>query len=396
VASICNEKNGNKRIALVDHEGRHRSLRLGKCSMKVAETMRIRIEQLLQDRRFGAPHAPATAEWLAKLPTDLHGRLVKLGLTESRIKAVTVGELIDRFMKAQHVKPATLAAYKQCTDSLIKALGKDTSVDTITAADADAWRCFIAKEGRVREKKGPRSLAAATVAKRTNIAKAIFAKAKVWKLVTESPFAHMKSGSQVNPDRAWYITLQETSSLLKACPSTEWQVIVALARYAGLRCPSEVRELRWSDVDWDRKLLVVRTPKTAGKAAHAVRKVPVSPALQPLLSKLRRETSADAEHLVSVVQPASYNLRTRFERIVRRAGLQPWPRLFHNLRASCSTDFAQSLPNHEAARFLGHSPLIAAAHYLQPSGHNFRAVAGEGPWISKSNGDDTSTIERGD
>lgn len=31
MASICNEKNGNKRIAFVDHEGRHRSLRLGKC-----------------------------------------------------------------------------------------------------------------------------------------------------------------------------------------------------------------------------------------------------------------------------------------------------------------------------------------------------------------------------
>jgi integrase len=110
----------------------------------------------------------------------------------------------------------------------------------------------------------------------------------------------------------------------------------------------------------------------------------------------KREAPADAEHLVSVVQPASYNLRTRFERIVRRAGLRPWPRLFHNLRASCSTDFAQSLPNHEAARFMGHSPLIAAAHYLQPSDHNFRAVAGEGPWITESNGDETSTIEGGE
>jgi hypothetical protein len=62
VASICNENNGNKRIAFVDHEGRHRSLRLGKCSAKVAETTRTRIEQLLQDRKFGVPHSAATAE----------------------------------------------------------------------------------------------------------------------------------------------------------------------------------------------------------------------------------------------------------------------------------------------------------------------------------------------
>ncbi len=382
MASICNEKNGNKRIAFVDLEGRHRSLRLGKCSAKVAETTRTRIEQLLQDRKFGVPHSAATAEWLTKLPATLHERLVKLGLVDGRAKAVTVGELIERFMQAQNVKPATLAAYKQCTDSLLKELGKDTPLDKVTPAAADAWRSAIAKGGRVREKKGPRSLSGATVAKRTNIAKAIFAKAKVWKLIDESPFAHMKSGSQVNPDRARFVTLQETQALLKACPDTEWQVIVGLARYAGLRCPSEVRKLRWTDIDWNRKMMVVRSPKTAAKAAHAVRNVPVSPALQPLLWKLRQESPADAKHVVQLVQREAHNLRTRFLKIVQRAGLQAWPRLFQNMRASCATDFAQSLPNHEAARFLGHSPLIAASHYLQPSDHNFRAVAGEGPWIT--------------
>jgi hypothetical protein len=30
----------------------------------------------------------------------------------------------------------------------------------------------------------------------------------------------------------------------------------------------------------------------------------------------------------------SCNLRTSFEKLVNRAGLEPWPRLFHNLRSS--------------------------------------------------------------
>jgi len=93
---------------------------------------------------------------------------------------------------------------------------------------------------------------------------------------------------------------------------------------------------------------------------------------------------------VQLVQHHAHNLRTRFKKIVHRAGLQPLPRLFHNLRASCATDFAQRLPNHEAARYLGHSPLIAASHYLQPSDHNFPSVADEGPWITAS-----STAENG-
>lgn len=387
MASICNEKDGTRRIALVDQDGRHRSLRLGKCSKKAAETFRLRIEQLVHDRKFGVPHEPATADWLAKLPDGLHERLVRLGLASPRSASTTLGELIERFLDAQHVKEATLASYKQCTDSLIRELGADTPLDRITAADADRWKVAIARNGRVREKEGPRSLSNATVAKRTNIAKAIFAKAKVWKLIDENPFAHLKRGSQVNAARSRYISTSDTEAVLKACPDIEWQTLIGLARYAGLRCPSEVRELLWTDVDWSRKLLVVRSPKTAGSPNGAVRKVPVSPALQPLLWQLRQEAPSDATHVIKEVQGAARNLRTRFRRIIKRAGLEPWPRLFQNLRASCATDFAQTLPIHEASRFLGHTPLIAASHYLQASDHNFRSVAGDGPWLTQVTGD---------
>ena len=382
VASVCKERDGTKRIAFVDLEGRHRSLRLGQCSLKVAETTRTRVEQLLQDRRFGVPHSPAIAQWLQQLPSSMHERLVRVGLVDGRTKAITLEELVERFFRTQTVKPATLAAYKQCTDSLLVHLGKDTPIDKIAPSDADGWRSAIAKSGRVREKKGPRSLSGATVAKRVNIAKAIFSKAKAWKLVPDSPFAHLKSGSQVNPARSRYVSPEDTQKLLTACPDAEWKVIVGLARFAGLRCPSEIRELRWADVDWANKKLLVRSPKTAAMANHAVRTVPVCPALQPLIWQLRQQSPAEQERIVPLLQDPGYNLRTRFQAIVRRAGFKPWPRLFHNLRASCTTDFAQALPQHEAARFLGQSPVIAASHYLQPRDHNFRAVTGDAPWAT--------------
>jgi len=98
---------------------------------------------------------------------------------------------------------------------------------------------------------------------------------------------------------------------------------------------------------------------------------------RPPAPQVARDERLVARH--QVLGRHAHNLRTRFKKIGHPASLQPWPRLFHNLRASCATDFAQRLPNHEAARYLGHSPLIAASHYLQPSDHNFRSVAGEGP-----------------
>ena len=81
------------------------------------------------------------------------------------------------------------------------------------------------------------------------------------------------------------------------------------------------------------------------------------------------------------------NLRTTFTKIITRAGFKPWPRLFQNLRASCATDWVERYPNHVVARWLGHSPLIAATHYLQAREQHFAdVVAGGGNVAISENG----------
>jgi hypothetical protein len=59
---------------------------------------------------------------------------------------------------------------------------------------------------------------------------------------------------------------------------------------------------------------------------------------------------------------ANANLRTTLTKIVRRAGLQPWPRLFHNLRASRETELAESFPIQVVTSWLGNTPNIAMRH----------------------------------
>jgi hypothetical protein len=66
--------------------------------------------------------------------------------------------------------------------------------------------------------------------------------------------------------------------------------------------------------------------------------------------------------------------RQHFTKIITRAGHKPWPRLFHNLRASCATDWVERYPNHVVAKWLGHSPMIAATHYLQTRERHFEDV----------------------
>ena len=49
-------------------------------------------------------------------------------------------------------------------------------------------------------------------------------------------------------------------------------LVVALARYGGLRCPSEIALLKWSDIHWDAERMTVTSPKTKryGKATRVV------------------------------------------------------------------------------------------------------------------------------
>ena len=49
---------------------------------------------------------------------------------------------------------------------------------------------------------------------------------------------------------------------------------------------------------------------------------------------------------------------------MKRAGLVPWPRLFHSLRGSRETELARDYPLHVVTDWLGNTPKIALKHYL--------------------------------
>ena len=231
------------------------------------------------------------------------------------------------------------------------------------------WRCLA--EG----------LAKATIAKRTNVAKTIFKKAVKLGVIKASPFEDLRVGSQVNEERSFYVDPKTITDVLDQCPSAHWRAIVGLTRYAGLRCPSEIQQLRWSDVDWDKKLLTVRSPKTEHHAGHAVRIVPVAPELQPILFELFEQADEGEERVLPKVTTSTANLRTPFHKIIERAGHKPWPRLFQNLRGSCETDWVDAYPAHQVASWLGHSTAIAARHYLKHKDLHVQAATGQGSWI---------------
>jgi integrase len=155
------------------------------------------------------------------------------------------------------------------------------------------------------------------------------------------------------------------------CPCPQWKAIIALIRSAGLRCPSEIVELRWGDTYWERSLMTVRSPKTAAHDGHAVRIVSMTPELRPILQTLFDQAPEGSEAVLPRLTDPTTNLRTTFMKLIARAGYEPWPRLFHDMRASCATAGPRPCPAHDVATWLGHGPLMAAKHYLQTRDAHF-------------------------
>ncbi len=169
----------------------------------------------------------------------------------------------------------------------------------------------------------------------------------------------------------------ESIEVIDAAPDAEWRLIIALSRYGGLRCPSEHLGLTLDDVDWEHGREHIRSPKTARHTGHESRMIPLFPQLRPYLEAVFDAVKPGTKYFITRYRGPTTNLRTRMTRIVKQAGLQPWPRIFHNLRASRQTELEETFPTHVVCKWIGSSPQIARKHYLRTTDEHFdRAIQG--------------------
>lgn len=305
---------------------------------------------------------------------DFKERLVKKGLVEIK-EGPTLGELLRRYCDA---KKRVLKASTQRTDGVIfkaflEEVGAETRANELTRQNA-----FEYVEGLKTR------LAEATWTKRLGVLKKLFNWAVENELVDANPFGKIRGGSQTNKERIFYVDLNASARILDACPSQEWRTLFAFMRYAGARAESEPRELRWGDVDFERRRLTIRSPKTERYKGGDKRDYPLFRELERefrALKSEREETSGgsvDVDDFVFRRGLTASNMRKPFLKILKRAGVEPWEKLFHNLRASCDQDISGRASAYVAAELLGHSPTVAARHYLKANDGDFARLLGGG------------------
>ncbi len=356
MASISTDQKGLHRILFAGRDGKRKRVRLGAVTMKAAENWLSKVEAIVSDLELGRAHDPDVCRWLAERDEKMLNRLRKAGLADGvGLRHTSLGAFMVDYFKSFTGKESTRTFYGHTRRNLESLFGETRPLRSIGAQDADAWRASLVDKER---------LSPATVARRVIAARTFWRKAVRWKLAAENPFEGLKSGHQNNPERTKFIPREIIDRAIAEAPDTEWKAIIALSRYAGLRCPSETFALKWQDVNWaGQGSIRVTCPKLAHIPKYASRTVPLFEELRPYLLALFEEAEPGTEYVITKHRLACKNLRQEFGRILARAGINPWPRLFHNLRASRETELMRDFDLVQACEWIGNSPAIAAAHY---------------------------------
>jgi integrase len=236
----------------------------------------------------------------------------------------------------------------------------------------NAWSIQFDDADDERRTIGLGRLAPATARKRMRLVKHLLRVAVRAGRITENPLADQKTYGGGNRERMRYIDAATAVAVADELRG-ETKRIFLLARFAGLRVPSEVHALRWSQVDFGREVVRVFAPKT-----KTTRTVPLLPVVRDELLEAYTAAPDGAEFVIQHQSPSPV-IRRYVEAAIDRAGVAVWPKIMQQLRASFATDCVRTLPANAAAAILGHSAQVAAEHYwmsdetdLQRAAHALR------------------------
>lgn len=247
-------------------------------------------------------------------------------------------------LRAGELAPQTLAIQRRAIDRLIQHFGPDQPLAKIDRAMAATWAA---------------ELTGATASRRIYIrcAKVIFSKAVELDMLTINPFSRI-NGTSPTVDKDWQYLAPADIAKIMEHSDTKWQTMIGLCRWAGLR-KGEAQRLTWADIDLDARMIHVRHDgeQTTKKRA---RDVPMTPQLHDIL--IARFAEAQPEERNAIGLPAN-NIDRGMRLIVKRAGMRPWPKIFHTLRKNCETDWLQAHPVMAVCEWLGHDPAVASKHY---------------------------------
>ena len=189
-----------------------------------------------------------------------------------------------------------------------------------------------------------------------------------------NPFNDVRAGKDAGtPSR--YVPAETVEKILPYCVDDETRLALVFGRFAGVRMPSEIQDLKWSDIE---------------KARFHVRKGKTGARVVPLFHRVAEELKKQerkSEWVFPLEHRASYSRSYwNIRRAVELAGIEPWPKLLNSLRASCITEFAhQNFHEVTLNAVFGNSESVRKKHYIKVRDEEYEAMMVAGKRILRNN-----------
>lgn len=350
MASLTYESKDNRRgwrlhvCAGVDWRRRH-SIRLGDISSREANIIRLHIEAITQSQKDNTPMPGETVRWLAKIPDALRKKLAPL-LGAAR----TVSEAIDAYCDWADAanKSSTVASSRQTLDAFAAQFGAQ-QMRSLSADLVDRWIDGL-------------NVSPNTAAKHAKNLKSFIAWARQRGWIDD---LRLNSTSSINAGKKEFVGVERFDELLATFTDPQDRCVLGLARWSGIRVPSELAITR-SGVDWETMRLTIpdsKRTKRSSRGPPVMRITPIFPELSPFLEAAWQAfPDAGPEDYLLPDIVGSGAIIARVRRARDRLGMQ-WPRLFHSLRATRQTELITRFGVRAACEWIGNSPAVASKFY---------------------------------
>jgi integrase len=302
----------------------------------------------------------------------------------------TFGDAVEAWLAyvehEKHRKPSTLRDYRNVSrHDLLPRFGAETPLrrvvrgrvvgDTFTVDDIERFR---------RDLLARDDLSIRTAQKVLVLCSGVFKLAKRRKMIDANPCVDAERISVTASGDFNILSPIDFEAVVRACRNAREVALLSVSFYAGLRF-GEIRELRWGDIDWTKRMVYVRASTSAGRRSTTkggrVRSVPLVDELARRLDELsRREHWAETEDYVFATpggaRIAGDDTRSCFYDALDRAGFGSLreevdkhgdpqkPIVFHDLRHSYCSWAVDVWPVPDVKEFAGHRDISTTMKYV--------------------------------
>jgi integrase len=341
--------------------GKRVTIRLGSMSQKAAQETVGHVGHLVEANKHGVAIRESTLAWLRTANPSLVKTLSKYGLA-SLASDPTFEEWYADYSKdlSRKTKPDTQRKHENAVRYFREFFGTDVKISQIKPADALKFNSWLHGLEHLNEN---------TANRLVGFIRQFFNRAVEAEVISKNPFQLDAITVTVKAAEKEYIPAATIDKVIAVCPTLEWKLLFAFARFVGCRMPSEIRNLKWTDINWEKNYIRIESPKTARKGKPE-RLVPIFSRVSRLLRELESQRDKSSDFVFKTLRHQT-NPGVVGKKIAKKAEVKLWKKFFNSLRASCETDFVDQHGMRRACQWIGNTIAVAEKNYLLVKGTDF-------------------------